>query len=350
MAVKSLCFLLKTPGVHRAASNNGRVMRTPQDDWHDDVICPTVSLRGGCNNLAMGTIHFKHVASQIMDGVSSRPKVGDVCVRFMLVTPGDGRHCGIVDLYNSNVAEPSSVMAKRLMSGYVGMEELYIPAMPIHLLVSEWNKSLGRFHEMIRCDDASRSARSLEIRRAAVMRNVMSMAYKNVPVSSEHLWFAIHCIVARPHLVKEVLQLVGSIGSVLGDMCHTGEVQATTVPRDKGAPSAIKLYLVAKSSSSSGKRVLLEDHAGVTLSLVWAVDEDELLCDYLRNSGRCYYVHIGTEHGHTFRCNGSCVWRYSDHVGFQTMVAVADTAVSRCQDSELSGNTADSARLLRHAC
>lgn len=350
MAVKSLCALMKTQSLKYAAwSNNAQAVATPQDDWHDDVICQTVGLRGCSNNLALGTVHFKHVPSQIMEGVSSGPKVGDVCVRFMPVTPGDGRHCGIVDLYNSNVAEPSSVMAKRLMCGYVGVEELYIPAMPVHSLVSEWNKSLGRLHEMIRCDDASRSARSLETRRAAVMRNVMNMAYKNVPVSSEHLWFAIHCIVARPHLVKEVLQLVGSIGSVLGDMCHTGEVQATTVPRDKGAPFATKLYLVAKSYSS-GTRVMLDDHAGVTLSLVWAVDEDELLCDYLRNSGRCYYVHIGTEHGHTFRCNGSCVWRYSDHAVFQTMVAVADAAVSRCQDSELSGNTADSARLLRKAC
>lgn len=347
MAATSLCSIMKAPRV-QSDQSNGTARPNSQGD-NDDVICSSVGLRGDCNNLALGTVHFRHIESQLMNGVPSTPKVGDVCVRFLPVTPSHGRHCGIVDLYNTNVAEPSSVMAKKVILGYVGTEELYIPSMPIHLLVSEWNKSLDRFHGMIRCDDSCRTAPSLDAHRDTVMRNVLNMAYKNVPVASEHLWFAIHCIVAKPHLVKEVLQLVGSIGSVLGDMCHTGDVQATTVPRPKDCPSAMKLYLVAKPCSSRVS-VLLEDCAGVTLSLVWAVDEDELLCDYLRNSGKCYYVHIGTEHANTFRCNGSCVWRYSDHDTFQRMIAVAETAVALYKHSELSGNTADSARLLTTAC
>lgn len=347
MAAASLCSIMKASRVESDQSDATARPNSRRDD--DDVICSSVGLRGDCNNLALGTVHFRHTEFQLMNGVPSTLKVGDVCVRFMSVTPSHGRHCGIVDLYNTNVAEPSSVMAKKVILGYVGTEELYIPSMPIHLLLLEWNKSLDRFHGMIRCDDSCRTAPSLDAHRDTVMRNVLNMAYKNVPVASEHLWFAIHCIVAKPHLVKEVLQLVGSIGSVLGDMCHTSEVQATTVPKPKDCPSAMKLYLVAKPCSSRVS-VPLEDCAGVTLSLVWAVDEDELLWDYLQNSGKCYYVHIGTEHANTFRCTGSCVWRYYDHDTFQRMIAVAETAVALYKHSELSGNTADSARMLTTAC
>lgn len=344
MAATSLCTITKTP---RVESNHRDVRLNLKRDT-EDLICSHVGLRGN-NNLALGMVHFRHIESQLMNGVPSMPKVGDVCVRFVSVTTNYDRHCGIVDLYNTNVAEPSSVMAKKVILGYVGTEELHIPSMPIHVLVSEWNKSLDRFHGMIRCDESYRTTSSLDTYKDTVTRNVLDMAYRTVPATSEHLWFAIHCIIDKPHLVKEVLQLIGSIGSVLGDMCHTGEVQATTVLRSKGCPSAMKLYLVAKPCSARVS-MLLQDCAGVTLSLVWAVDEDELLCDYLRNSGGCYYVHIGTEHANTFRCKGSCVWRYSDYGTFQDMIRVAETAVALYQDSELSGNTADSARLLTTVC
>lgn len=340
MSSASLCDITKTNRVQAAATNDNVNQRNSEDD----LICSHVGLRGDTNNLALGMLHFRYIESQLMHGVPS-PKVGDICVRFVSVTRNHNQHCGIVDLYNTNVAEPSSMTAKKVILGYVGTEELYIPSIPIHVLVSEWNKSLERFHGMIRCDDSYRMS-SIDTHKDTVTRNVLSMAYRTVPVTSENLWFAIHCIVDKPHLVKEVLQLIGSIGSVLGDMCHTGEVQATTVPRARGCPSAIKLYLVAKPCVTT-----LPGCGGVTLSLVWAVDEDELLCDYLRNSGGCYYVHIGTENANTFRCNGSCVWRYSDYGKFQNMIGVADTAVALCRESALlSGNTADSARLLTSTC
>lgn len=310
------------------------------------MICSSVGMRGD-NGLSLGMIHFRHIPSPLMDSGPLAPKVGDVCMRFALVTHRT-QHYGLVDLYNTNVVDPSSAMARKVISGYLGTEELCIPSMPIHLLVSEWNKSLDRFHGMIRCDPNHRTGLALDARRDNVIHNVFTMAYKNVPVTSEHLWFAIHCIVAKPHLVKEVLRLVGSVCSVLGDMCHTGEVQATTVPRPKDLPTATRLYLVAKPCAARGS--VLEDYSGVTLALIWAVDEDELLCDHLRTSGHCYYLHVGTEHANTFRCNGSCVWRRADYKTFQDMIGVAETAAALCRSSELSGNTADSARTLTPAC
>lgn len=344
----SLCFLLNSTRVICSSATSSH--RFPLDYQPEDVISSRVSLHGERNNLALGPLHFRHVPSQLMDTVSSSdPRVGDVCVRFMPATPECGQYCAIVDLYNANIANPSTMTAKKVISAYAGIEELYIPSIPIHLLVSEWNKSLVRFHEMIKCNDSSLSTQSLQVRREAVMRNVTELAYKNVPVTGEHLWFAIHCIVSKPHLVKDVLQLVGSIGSVLGDMCNTGEVQATTVPRYMEVTSVVKLYLVAKSSSL-GKDTVLREHGGVTLTLVWALDEDELLYDHLGNSGKCYYVHIGTEHGNTFRCNGFWHWRYYDHVTFQTMIAIADDTVSLSGNTMLSGNTGDSARMLTATC
>lgn len=353
---KSICFMLNEQPVR---ADNREVRGRTHSQWNpsrihidfghnrEDVLSSGLHVKGQWNNLALGAICFKHVPSQILESVQHKPRVGDVCVRFMPVTSQHGHYSSVVDLYNSNVANGSAMIAQKLISSYTGVEELHIPSIPMHVLVSEWNKSLCQFHDMIRCGDEALAREPLAKRRETVMTNVTELAYKNVPVASNHLWFAVHCIVAKPHLVKQVLQLVGSISSTLGKVCHTGEVQATTVPRDFRVTSGTKLYLIAKSVPVTGSNLtVLGDHAGVTLGLIWATNEDELH-DHLRNSADCHYVHIGTEYGNTFKCNGFCEWRYYNHTVFERMITIGqEMAYTFEESSVLSGNTGESTRAL----
>lgn len=331
MAARSLCSLLDKKPVP-VSDYRERSVRNDDDDVYGssaDVIVSYTVGRCQRNNLASSTVCFRHVPSQIADPTNRKqtiPKVGDVLVSLMPVVSQNTIYDSIVDLYNSNVANGSALLARRLIGNYAGVEELDISCMPIHVLVSEWNKSLYRFHEMIRCEDSTTCGRPLFERRKLVIDNVTELAYRNVPVLGDHLWFAVHCIVSKPHLVKQVLRIVGSLASVRDCICHTGEVQGTTVPREIDAVTVMKLYLIAKTVPGANvSRTVLSDHSGVTLGLVWVTDEDDLH-DHLNNSGPCHYLHIGTEYGNTFRCNGYCDWRYYNRTIFNSMARSIDSS------------------------
>lgn len=346
----SICYMLNVPPVRHAedvrrSGCDPRPVLVADDQHldHEDLIVTGLTFRCQWNNMAFGATCFKHVPSQILEGIDHKPRVGDVCVRFLSVTGRAERHASLVDLYNSNVAHGSALIAQRIISSYRGIEELHILSIPIHILVSEWNKSLFRFRELVRC-----SHEGVGDRRDTVLGNVTTRAYKNIPVVGDHLWFAVHCLVSKPHLVKQVLQIVGAITSTSGNSCYTGTVQATTVPRDFGdTVSGIKLYLTAKSISPTGNDfTVLGEHSGVTLGLIWAADEDELH-DHLRNSTNCHYLHVGTEYGNTFSCNGFSEWRYWNRTVFNRMIDVGlDITSKNAADSMLSGNTGDSASSL----
>ena len=350
---KSICFILDELPVTHAPQEAHRE-RLVEDDGSDDgdiVLTGLDGYKGQCNNLALGSLDFKHVESQL---ITPRhvPRVGDVCVRLMPIISQSEDYATIVHLYNTYIANGSSLLAKRHIDSYAGTEELSIPVIPIHVLVSEWNKSLQRFHDLIGVDGSSSSGggggggqRTRRQQRMNIVSNVTELALKNVPIVSEHLWFVLHSIVSKPSLVKQVLQLVGSVSSTSGTVCHTDEVQNVTVPGGT-AMQAVKLYLIAKSVPATGNNVtVLGDEAGATLGLIWVAVEDELH-DHLRNSQRCYYVHLGTQTGNTFRCNGSCDWRYYNHSAFDRMTRVGHEAVLTIGSSALAGNTGDSARLL----
>lgn len=304
--------------------------------------------KGDWNNLALGNLDFNHVPSQLIASTTKhRPRVGDVCVRVMPIVSQSEQYSSIVDLYNTYIAKGSSLIAKRCINSYTGTEELYIPAMPIHTFVSEWNKSLQQFHDMIRSDGLG-DRQTRRQRRMTVVSNVTELALKNVPILSDHLWFVLHSIVSKPSMVRQVVQLVGSIVSTSGTVYHTGEVENTTVP-GADAMQAVKLYLIAKSVPSTGNNVTsLGDEAGATLGLIWVAEEDALQ-DHLRNSQNCYYVHIGTGTGNTFRCKGFCEWRYYNHSVFNRMTTIGQETVSKFESTTLAGNTGDSARMLNQA-
>lgn len=362
----SLCAMLNEQAVRPAVQQQqqqhqgrrgSRRTRLVKDECADDdvVLCGLIGCKGEWNNLALGSLDFKHVPSQLID-LSSKcsPRVGDVCVRLMPIAGKSEEYASIVDLYNTYVAKGSSLIAKTCIHSYAGTEELYIPAIPIHTFVSEWNKSLQQFHDMIRCEDGlgQDETRLAQTRRRsprlAVVSNVTEMALKNVPIVSDHLWFVLHAVVSKPCLVKHVVQLVGSVASKSGTVYHTSEVENTTVP-GADAAHAVKLYLVAKSVPAKGNRLtVLGDEAGATLGLVWVADEAELH-ECLRNSENCHYVHIGTQAGNTFRCNGVCEWRYFDYVVFDRMTAIGQRIASRFGNTALAGNTGDSARCLNRA-
>lgn len=334
-----------------AITARSRVNRSVVNDEcraNDVMLSGSHSYKGQWNNLALGNLDFKHVPSQLISSNTKHsPRVGDVCVRLLPIISRSEEYLSIVDLYNTYIVKGSSLMAKRCISSYTGMEELYIPAIPIHTFVSEWNKSLHQFHDMIRCDGFD-SHHTQSQRRMTVVSNVTEIALKHVPILSDHLWFVLHCIVSKPYLVKQVLQLVGSISSTSGTMYHTGEVENTTVPGDS-AVHAVKLYLIAKSVPATGNNVtILGDEAGVTLGLIWAADEEELH-DHLRSSQNCYYVHVGTESGHTFRCAGFCEWRYYNHSVFNRMTVIGKETVFKFGSTQLAGNTGDSARVVYKA-
>ena len=329
----------------RVAPRLNRMRLVNDDSGDDDVVLSGLNgYKGQWNNLALGNLDFRHVPSQLIDSIKHSPRVGDVCVRLMSIFGQSDDYSSIVDLYNTYVAKGSSLIAKTCINSYTGSEELCIPAIPIHTFVSEWNKSLQQFHDMIKGDslDARQTQRK---RRLTVMSNVTDLALENVPIISDHLWFVVHSIVSKPSLVKQVVQLVGSIASTSGTVYHTGEVENITVP-GKGALHAVKLYLIAKSVPSTGNNVTsLGDESGATLGLIWAADEEELF-DHLQNSQSCYYVHIGTEAGNTFRCNGFCEWRYYNRGVFNRMTTIGQETVSKFKSTRLAGDTGDSARLI----
>lgn len=304
--------------------------------------------KGEWNNLALGNLDFNQVPSQLIASTTKhRPGVGDVCVRMMPIVCQAEEYSSIVDLYNTYIAKGSALIARRCINSYTGTEELYIPTIPIHTFVSEWNKSLQQFHDMIRSDGLG-DRQTQRQRRITLVSNVTEIALKNVPIVSDHLWFVLHSIVSKPSMVRRVLQLVGSIASTSGTVYHTGEVENTTVPGED-AMHAGKLYLIAKSVPSTGNNVtVLGDEAGATLGLVWVPNEDALQ-DHLRNSQNCYYVHIGNRTGNTFRCKGFCEWRYYNYTVFNRMTTIGQETVSKFESTTLSGNTGDSARVLKQA-
>lgn len=347
----SICFMLNEGPVTVAPSQAPHALATSlvDDDHTDDdvVLSGVTAYKGQWNNLALGNLDFKHVPSQLIASTTKcYPRVGDVCVRLMPIIGQSDEYSAIVDLYNTYIVKGTALIAKRCINSYTGTEELYIPAIPIHRFVSEWNKSLQQFHDMIGCDGlGGHQPQRQRQRRLTVISNVTEIALKNVPILSDHLWFVLHSIVSKPSLVKQVVQLVGSIASTSGTMYHTGEVENTTVP---GADTThpVKLYLIAKSMPATGTNVtILGDRASVTLALVWATAEEELY-DHLRNGRNCYYVHIGMKTGTAFRCNGVCEWHYYNHQVFHRMTTIGLETVARFESTMLAGNTGDSARLL----
>lgn len=342
---RSICFLLNEPAV-KPVKRDSSVRVTNNDRHHNNLVLSGLNgYKGQWNNLALGNLDFKHVPSQLIASTTKHsPGVGDVCVRLMPIVSQSEEYSSIVDLYNTYISKGSSLIAKRCINSYTGTEELYIPAIPIHVFVSEWNKSLQQFHDMIRCD-GSTGRPTLHQRRLSVVSNVTELALKNVPILSDHLWFVLHCIVSNPSLVKQVVQLVGSIASNSGTVCHTGKVENVTVPGND--MHTVKLYLIAKSVPATGTNVtILGEEAGATLGLIWVADEEELH-DHLRNSTNCYYVHIGSDNGNTFNCNGFCEWRYYNHGMFNRMITIGNETVASFQSTTLAGNTGDSARLLK---
>ncbi|KAK7915591.1 hypothetical protein WMY93_011352 [Mugilogobius chulae] len=289
----------------------------------EDVIESSYCCKGQWNNLALGNLDFKYVPSELIGSSASKcdPRVGDVCVRLLPVVSRGEEFAAIVDLYNTYIVKGSSFLAKMCISRYTGTNELYIPVIPIHTLVSEWNKSLQQFHDLISCE---RSAHPIVRRRNTVISNIAEIALKNVPIVSDHLWFVMHCIVSKPHLIGQVLQLVGSIASRSGTVYHTGEVENVTVPGQCHSARSRKLYLIAKPvpiAAGSNLTTVLGDNVGVTLGLIWVTDEEDLH-DHLQNAGHCHYIHIGTESGNTFRCNGFCHWHYYNHKIFGRMAMI----------------------------
>ena len=351
MSHKSICFMLNAECVRVQSQGNVVTAIHLVTDEHCDndvVTSGSTGYRGQWNNLALGNLYFNHISSDLISSTTKHsPRVGDVCVKLMDIFTQSEEYSTLVDLYNTYIATGSAQMARRCIDGYTGSKELYIPAIPIHTFVHEWNKSLRQFHDMIGQDNPN-DRRTAKRRRLTVVSNVTEVALKKVPIASDHLWFVLHSIVSRPCLVKQVLQLVGAISSTSGLVYRTGEVENVTIPRNIDT-RAVKLYLIAKSVPARGNNVtVLGDEAGVTLGLIWVSTEDELF-DHLRNSQNCSYVHIGTESGNTFRCAGFCEWRYYNHTAFKRMVRIGHETVSKYASSGLAGDTGDSARLVHQA-
>lgn len=197
---------------------------------------------------------------------------------------------------------------------------------------------------MIRSDGPiDRSTKSE--RRMAVLSSVTEIAFQNVPILSDHVWFVLHCIVLKPSLVK----LLGSVASTSGVVYHMGQVENATVPGEQGGMNPAKLYLIANSVAAVGNDLtVLSDKAGATLGLVWVADGEELH-NHLWNALNSCYVHIGTEAGNTFRCHGFCDWQYYDRSVFQRMTGVGRAIASSFGSTNLTGNTRDSARVVNTA-
>ncbi|KAK2812870.1 hypothetical protein Q5P01_000947 [Channa striata] len=196
-----------------------------------------------------------------------------VRVRLAPLTARSDEYASIVDLYNTYCVKGSAQMAARCISSYLGggAGGLHVPAIPINVFVSEWNRSLKQFHDLIRCTEESLTtgrARAPAQLRASVVANVTALALENVPALSEHLWFVLHCVVSKPSLV----------------------------PGKDSSRSSIRLYMIAKSaeSASGNDSTALGGEAGASLGLVWVNCEEELF-DHLRNA----------------RDSRSCIWERS---------------------------------------
>lgn len=353
----SICTTLNVPNVAVAPVQQSERLVQEEVDEDGDVVTtgPTSCWKRRCDNVALGALDFSYVPSQMIPStVKPKPQVGDLCVRLTALEACTEEYASIVDLYNTYCAKGSAQMAARCIGSYVkSSDELYIPAIPIHVFVSEWNRSLKQFHDMIKCNREWSNARGVAAAsrdlRSSLVNNVITLTLGDVPARSEHLWYVLHCVISKPSLVKEALQLVGSVSSCSGALYHTGDVNGSTVPCKNGSNSS-RLYLIAKSAASGAAtdETPLGENAGVTLGLVWVSSEEELF-DHFRNVGRGHYVHLGTESGNTFRCKGCCEWRaYNWEVYHRMSELGAEVAAMPCvQDSYLAGNTADAVRAAR---
>lgn len=345
---KSICHMLNAHPVEAVRRPRSSTKHLPNDDGHDNDVMSSgvMGFKGQCNNLALGNLDFKCVPTQLFASDTSHGlRFGDVCVRLVPVISQSEEYSLLVDLYNTYVTKGSAMIARACINSYAGTEELCIPAIPIHVFVSEWNKTLQQFQSLIRRDNIGVGYNAMRQKpRLTVVSNVIEITLKNVPILSDHLWFVLHSIVSKPSMVKQVLQLIGSIASISGSMCHTGEVE--NVAMGKVGMHAVKLYLIAKSVPNTGNNVtVLGDESGATLGLIWVAQEEELY-DQLRDDQDCYYLCIGTETGNTFRCDGFCEWRYYNNSIFNRMTTIGHATVSRFKDTMLAGDTGDSARLM----
>nr|BBA49209.1 hypothetical protein [Oryzias latipes] len=346
----SICVTLNLPSVTVAQVQQLQHSRCEEADDDDAVHTGASSCwKRSCDNMAMGAVDFSYVASQMIPStVKQAPQVGDLCVQLAPLAARTEEYASIVDLYNTYCAKGSAQMAVRCMRSFArSQSELCIPAIPIHIFVSEWNRSLKRFHDMVRCNrewtNARTGAAPAQAVRTSLLNNVITLTLGDVPARSEHLWYLLHCVISKPSLVKEALQLVGCVSSCSGTLYRTGDVTNSTVPCKNGS-SASRLYLIAKSAAGAND-TRLGENAGASLGLIWASSEDELF-DHFRNARCCHYVHLGTESGNAFRCNGYCAWRTHDREVFERMSELgAEVASMPCvQDSHLAGNTADAVR------
>lgn len=332
-------------------SYNGRYQHTllDTDDYsdHGQIQCCISHLTEKWNNLALGTLLFSHSPSSLIStDAKSAPRLGDLCVKLNHLTSSSDKYSSAIDLYNTYVVTGCSTIAKRRIDCYVGTEELDISAIPIHTFVSEWNNSLMRFHDMVIHEGEHQNQGPVdEATHAQILTNIVEHALKNVPILRDHLWFLVHAIVSGPHLLKQALQVVGTVASTSGKQYFTGPVERVTIPRND-ATYVEKLYLVTKSAPNR-HRLFPLNCSGATLALTWATSEDHLF-DYLQNSGACYYLHLGTQTGSLFLCNRVCDWRYYNGTVFTRMISLSTEVTCRITDSSrLAGNTGDSARVLQ---
>lgn len=305
----SLCRLLQRNKV--VFTNTGVVHNDPQAD---SIISRVHTSSGWNNNLCLAPFSFRHIRSNMLpDELCRRLRVGDVCVAFLPVMYNAPEYAVLVDLYNSNVANSGAMKARRLINSYAGTNEKQVSCMPIQTFVTEWNRSLERYKDATRCEDATLLSDSYRRRSKYICDNLADKAYRDIPVKSDNLWFVIHAIANQPKLVKEMVQLVGAVTSVHDDICLTGTVQGTTIERAADGRCNVRLYLVAKPAHKiPGYASILKEHDGVQLLLIWTSSEDELF-DHLRNANGCYYVLLGTEYGNDFTCSNTCDWRYFNH-------------------------------------
>lgn len=357
MVMTSLCETLNLPNVQFAtqARRLEPLASEPSDEGDPVWSGLNCHYKRHGDNLALGALDFTYVPSQMIPAaIKQTPTVGDLCVRLAPLTARSDEYASIVDLYNTYCVKGSAQMAARCISSYLGggAGGLHVPAIPINVFVSEWNRSLKQFHDLIRCTEESLTtgrARAPAQLRASVVANVTALALENVPALSEHLWFVLHCVVSKPSLVREAVQLVGSVASFTGSAYRTGEVDDVKVPGKDSSRSSIRLYMIAKSaeSASGNDSTALGGEAGASLGLVWVNCEEELF-DHLRNVRDSRYVHLGTESGNTFRCAGFCEWRRYQPSLFDRMGEIGRHVVQALPraDTGLAGDTADSARAI----
>lgn len=362
MEKDSLCHALNVPRVQATMGDQARedsIVKLDAAESADGIAItsgPDCSLQRHVDNLSLGALDFEYVPSQMMATYAKRtPTVGDLCVRLGPLVARTDAYATLVDLYNAYCVKGSPQMAARCLGGYLERSRgLLVPAMPIQAFVSEWNRTLKQFRDVIRCTEESQGCGAVraERLRASVVANVIALVLETVPANGDYLWFVLHCLISRPSLVRQAVQIIGSVASVTGSTCHTGEVDDLKVPGKQGF-GTFRLYLIAKSSDSdSGNDITaLDREAGVTLGLIWVHGEEELY-DHLRNARNSYFLYLGTEAGNTFRCAGFCQWQRYDRELFGRMRRVGEHLVGKLfrDESGLAGDTADSIRALLTGC